>query len=260
MKKNIYYQDVLQRKNPLTKALAGYFMSACSWPRMLLEVFIRKNFGERYFSLSMAIIATVILATVPIAKSLGMRYLVRYLDNKPFDIFDFLYHDLTWYCFLAGFIAMCIDRQIEIQRQPNVFDFGRFSKSSGHIHPFFFSLSPFGKPLSQRTIETLVEPGYFFIIGVVLWLLQQHVGILITICSIFYCLSYRLAYHQGDHFIMDQIDELICNQELTNAFIDGLRPDQTRGFTMRARKPVDLNDRRAIADNLIVDSDIAVVL
>lgn len=260
MKKNLYYRSVLRRRNVIKEFLFDFFLAACSKPRLLLEVFIRRNMGERYFSLSTAILFTVFLAIVPVAKSLGFHALARFGYGRPFEIFHFLIHDLTWYLFLAGFIAMCIDRQLEIKTLPSVFDFGRYSLSSGNIRPMFLNYQPFLKPLSIRTIETVVEPGYFLLIGLGLWVFGQTVGPLIVVCSIFYSLGYFAAYYRGDNFVMDQIDEMIFNEELTKAFIEGRSPSETRGVNYYGRKPADPEMRRKMAENFIDDTNIAVAL
>jgi len=258
MKKNLYYRTVLRRRNAVKEFFYDIFLSACSKPRLLLEVFIRTNFGVRYFSLSTAVILTVFLALVPFWASIGFNFLARFGYGRPFEIMDFLIHDLTWYMFLAGFVAMCIDRQLEIKNEPSVFEFGRFSKSSGNIRLMFLNYQPFLKPLSIRAIETVVEPGFFLIIGLSLWLFKQHVGPLIVLCSIFYSGSYFAAYYRGDNFVMDQIDEMIFNEELTSAFIDGLNPSETRGVSYYGRKPVDPEMRRRMAENFVVEDNIVI--
>ncbi|WP_149242242.1 hypothetical protein [Dyadobacter sp. 32] len=260
MKKNLYYRSVLRRRNVIKEFIFDYFLAACSKPRLLLEVFIRRNLGERYFSLSTAVLMSVVLAIIPMGTTLGLRALARFGYGRPFEILDFLKHELTWYMFIAGFIAMCIDRQIEIKSEPSVFDFGRYSLSSGDILPMFLNYQPFLKPLSIRTIETIVEPGFFFLIGLGLWLFQQHIGPLIVLCSIFYSLGYFAAYYRGDNFVMDQIDEMIFNEELTSAFIEGRNPSETRGVKYYGRKPIDPEMRRRMAENFVVEDNIVIAL
>jgi hypothetical protein len=262
MKKNLYYRSVFRRRNIIKEAIYDFFFAACSIPRLVLEVFVRKNFGERYFSFSTAMIITFILALIPIISSVGLNEILSRLGGRAgqFTIFDFLLHYLTWYLFLAGFVAMCIDRRHEIKHLPSVFDFGRYSLSTGHIHQGFLNYQPFGKPLSVRQIETMVEPGFFLVIGLGLWILQQSIGVIIVLSSIAYAISYLGAYYRGDNFIMDNIDEMICNEELTSAFIDGLGPAETRGVNYYGRKPIDPEARRKLANNFIEDEDIVVAM
>ena len=90
MKKNLYFRSVFRRKNVIKEAILDLFLSTCSVPRLLLEVFIRTNMGERYFSFSTAIIATTVLAILPIGASVGFYFLARYGFRREFDIFRVL--------------------------------------------------------------------------------------------------------------------------------------------------------------------------
>ena len=50
MKKNIYYSEVVIRKNLVKSNLLNWLFALSSLLRVPVEVFLRKNFGERYFS------------------------------------------------------------------------------------------------------------------------------------------------------------------------------------------------------------------
>ena len=56
MTKNIYYRTVIQRNSMLKSQVQALSSWAVSYPRLVLEVFIRKNFGERYFFMPTAVI------------------------------------------------------------------------------------------------------------------------------------------------------------------------------------------------------------
>jgi hypothetical protein len=256
MPKNLYYQKAFRRQNVIGDIFLGFFLAFCSYPRMVLEVFIRRNFGERYFSLFAAGVIALILALVPILmNSKDLLRLINGYDNGLY-IFEFLFYNWTWYIFLAGFIHMCIQRNREVQRLPSVFDFARFSLSRGEIHPKFLEFKINGKIQDKRIIETLIEPGFFFIIGVVLWLLQQPVGLVILVCSVFYSFGYLGAYYVGDNMIMDKIDQMICNEEMVSSFIDGKDSSETRGVNYYGRRPADQDIRRRVADTFLEDEDI----
>ncbi len=95
-------------------------------------------------------------------------------------------------------------------------------------------------------------------IGLVLWFLDLDVGILLMVCAVLYSLSYMAAYHKGDQFIMDQIDEMICNEELVSSFVDELDSSQTRGVNFYGRRPADPNTRRRVADRFMDDDDFVI--
>lgn len=251
MKKNLYFRTVLRRSNPVKNFFFDLFTATASWPRLLLEVFIRRNFGERYFSFSNAILMFVVLSVAPllIAGSGSSRY------YGGFSVKEFMWDNITWYLFLAGFLYCAYRRRQEIKRLPSVFDFGRFSLSAGRIHPLFYTIVIGGKPVEGRIIETIFEPLFFFIIGLFLIPFGQIVGVLIVASSIVYSLSYFAAYHDGDNFVMDKIDELICNQELYNAFVDGVDPNNTRGVNYYGRRPADPEARRRVADTFTEEEE-----
>ena len=255
MKKNLYYKTMFRRHNRVKEFFFNLFLSICSIPRILLEVFVRKNFGERYFSFSTAMIAAFILFWIPfftMSFTVAISRSQGWIESK-FLIFILFY--LTWYAGLAAFVYMCIKRRNEIKHLPSVFDFARFSLSAGTIHPEFYKISIKGKHFNVRQIETMIEPAFFFLIGFTLFLMGQIVGNLIMFCAVCYSISYFATYWQGDNFIMDKIDEMILNEEYVNAFVDGMDPDDTRGVRYYGRAPVDPEVRRQLVDSIIVDTD-----
>lgn len=249
MKKNLYYRTVFKRSNALKEGLLAFFLAFCSWPRLLLEVFIRKNFGERYFSFAAAMTIGGILALLPLIYLETMSCVFRSSEGMTF-----IGHFATWYIYLAAFLYMCFQRREEIKHLPSVFDFGRFSLSTGEIHPWFLGLRFNGEPATIRTIEIWLEPIPFALGGFGLWASGQPIGFIILVSSIFYSLSYAGAYHQGDHFIMDKIDEMICNEELVNAFVEGRESSETRGVSFYGRRPADLETRRRLAETFVEEN------
>ncbi|MFM7851511.1 MAG: hypothetical protein ACKO96_06220, partial [Flammeovirgaceae bacterium] len=161
----------------------------------------------------------------------------------------------SWYLFVLLYVLFCFIRKIEMQRNPSVFDFGRFSLSTGESLPLFYQVKIFGGTPDPRTVETILEPLLFLVVGFVLTLFGQSVGWLILVCSILYGLSYHGAYKLGDDYVMDKIDEQIANEETYKAFVEGKEPHLTRGMRFYGRRPVDPEKRRQVADSFIVDSE-----
>ncbi len=257
MKQNLYYKTMFRRHNRIKEFLFSLFLAICSVPRILLEVFVRKNFGERYFSFSTAMIAAFVLFWVPfftMSFTVAISRSQGWIESK-FLIFVLFY--VTWYVGLAAFVYMCIKRRKEIKRMPGVFDFARFSLSAGTIHPKFYGISFGGKHVTIRQIETLIEPGFFFFIGFCLFVMGQFVGYLIMFCAVCYSISYFATYWQGDNFIMDKIDEMILNEEMVNNFSHAMPdPDDMRGVRFYGRVPADPAVQRQLVDNIIVDTDV----
>lgn len=238
MKVNVYYRTVIRRPDHFKKISSEVFMELCSWPRILIENISRSNLGERYFNFGTTLLVIIILGFLPFLMATGFYLFASspYYHQLPPD---FYVRHATWYIYLGILLICSIKRKNEIKRLPSVFDFGRFSLSTGRIHPLILNLKWRGKPINLRVIETLVEPGIFFIAGFVLWNFGQNVGMLLMISSFFYSLSYYGAYYQGDQLIMDRIDEILCKQYLGDLVQEGREPENSRGFRLYGKFPED---------------------
>lgn len=254
MKKNLYYRAMYKRTNIWKVGLLNLALSLSSWPRLFLEVILRTHFGERYFSFSGALFITLVMAALPIAYNETDNFLKKFTGGT--SMIEFIWLFTTWYAYLAYFLYMTLQRREEIKHYPSVFDFGRFSLSTGHIHPFFLNFKIGGRPVDVRTIETTLEPAVFALAGLLLSLMRQPIGFVLLFCSIMYSISYVAAYYRGDQFVMDKIDEMICNEELVNSFVEGRDTRETRGVSFYGRRPADPETRRRLADTF-VDENVA---
>lgn len=252
MQRNLYYQAMVRRQNLFRNFLFSFFLDLASYPRLLLEVFIRKNFGERYFRLSSAITITVILGFLPYLLKTISGVKAEILDGDDTNLFTQPVQAsasgqyMTWYIFLGLFLLVSVIRYIETLRNPSVFNFARYSLYQGDTLPAFYKVKIPRIKTDARLVETVLEPLPFLVVGIVLWLLGQKLGVLLTACSLFYSLGYVAAYTAGDNFVMDKIDEIICNEELKKSFVDGLGEEETRGFRFMGRRPADPDMRRQI--------------
>jgi hypothetical protein len=249
MKRNLYYRTMYKRTNLIKEFILSLFLTVSSYPRMLLEVFVRKNFGERYFSFATAVTVATIVAILPVM-FFGAK--LTFGGSPKWSVFFADY--TTWYVFDFAFTFVAFKRWIEIKRNPMVFDFKKFSLYSGDINPLFTQFNFFGN-INPRKIETMLEPLIFFVAGLLLWMAGQPVGYLLLICSIFYSLSYFGAYYQGDHFVMDKIDEMICNEEMFGAFVEDKDASETRGVRFTGRKPADDKVRRKVVESFFEDQE-----
>ncbi|TFF36173.1 hypothetical protein [Mucilaginibacter psychrotolerans] len=246
IKTNLYYKTVFKRKEVAKDVSLIAFLFIVSWPRLLLEVFVRKNFGERYFSLTTVIFLSIVLFFIPIGIDKASHFYSG--DSSTISI---IFKNITWYLFLAGLLYVSFKRQKEIARETGTFDFAKFSAYDGDIHPMFNNIEIKGKKVTRRQICILVEPAFFLAIGIILALCVQKLGILIIFCSLCYALGYKADYIRGDHFILDTIDEMICNEEMVESFVHGRGPEETRGFEMRGNAgPSSEEFRKQIIDNL----------
>lgn len=246
MKKEMYYSSQLTRRNLLWEKILDFFLSIASYPRLLFEVFIRKNFGIRYLNYASALTAFCLFALLPlVADNIKDAFFqLRYFRNSSAQD-GFWLRYATWYAFLGVFAYFAYKRIGEIKHQPSVFDFAKVSNYPGDIDPRFWTL--WNRKWNIRQIETFVEPMLFLVPGLVLYyILGQNVGMLLIIVSGIYSLSYMAAYHKGDNYIMDMIDKMIRNSENGKAFLDD-KEENHRGVRTYMRKPIDPTLRRKVA-------------
>jgi hypothetical protein len=240
MKQKLYYQEMFGRINRLKIVLLDFFLAASATFRIPIEMLIRKNFGERYFSLFLSVVIGVALFAYP---SLFNNY-NRYGET---DTGTLLKYYSTWYLYAVVYTYCLFKRWQEVRHEPSVFDFARFSLSNGKIHPFFINLTNAEQP-NIRRIETLYEPGVFFIGGAILAYFSQPIGFLFLVCAVVYSLGYVAAYAKGDDFVMDIIDNMICNQELSETFVEG--NESPTGFKFYGTRPDDKKMRDDMYDTM----------
>ena len=148
-------------------------------------------------------------------------------------------------------------RRAEIKRQPGVFDFAKFSLSTGVIDPRFYTLEIPGINSSPRNISILFEPLPFFLVGAILAFFGVGIGFLLIASSICYSLSYAGAYHLGDEFVMDKIDEMICSEEMVDSFVNDRPASETKGFEAYGKRPANPEFRRKVVDSFFDKEDFA---
>ncbi|MBS1585515.1 MAG: hypothetical protein JSS82_08195 [Bacteroidetes bacterium] len=227
-----FYRATFQRQSHIKNFILNYAYMLCSYPRLVIEMLIRKNFGCRYFNVASAITAIVVMAWLPFHLSPYRSYWEVWID--------ILQQHFMWYAYLSVFIYCSWLRWKEVRRNPSVYDFEKFSEYAGDIHPIFHQLEFDGRTPNARLIEIVLEPLPFFIGGILMIWMGQSLGMLLTVCSIFYSLSYWAAYTIGDNLILDKIDEIIFAEELENIFVFKQPPSKTRGAQFHAQLPTDL--------------------
>jgi hypothetical protein len=278
MKANEYYRTQFRRENVVKLLILSFFRLFASGGRLLLEVFIRKNFGERYFKLSYVIFLTIILAYLPFyLKDKQQQWASDSIETEASYTFEENFDQAQapvaapskettsstkwpgwgyalWYVYLAAFLGFSIKHQLDKGNELSVFDFKKFSLSSGQPQDYMARI-PYFKGANRRIRECYLEPALFLIIGFVLAVIGQYIGWLLIICSMFYCASYFGAYEEGDNFIMDTIDEMIANKAMESDFVQGADYAEQDSFVTRAKRPNGENYRRQILPRIIRGND-----
>lgn len=233
-----YYQSLFGRNVINTKVIPPLLAFVC-FPKLILEVFTRRRMGERYFSKTWAVVLGIILLLLP-------RLASKAHPNPGL---------FSYYLFVAGYVIMTAVCFIEIKRAPSVFDFARFGLDPGQSLSFFKRIRIFGKTPTQRMIDVWLEPLFCFAIGFVLLLLSQYLtAIVILFSALCYFISNYSFALRGDHFIMAKIDEILCNQDLTQTFIQN-KDMSPRGVPFYAQKPSTRELRENLAAAMFDDYD-----
>jgi hypothetical protein len=253
MTKQVFYRTVYGRRNTFQIAILNFLQGLSSLPRLMLEVFIRKNFGERYFKFSAALWAAFLFALIPI-----FSFAISDFINAKFGRYEassdrFWQNNTTYYLFLLAFLYISYKRWQEVKRNPSVYDFEKFSRYAGDINPWFYQIRIFGRFADPRRIEIFYEPALFLIIGLILWLFGQNLGVLLVVCSIFYHISYANTYREGDDFIADEIDKRLVNRSFEEIFIHGGLSKS--GVQFRGRRPTSEEMRQEVYENLKEDME-----
>lgn len=182
VQKETYFRTMFKRQNVVKNFIISLFESSTSFGRLIIEVFIRKNMGRRYFKLSGAIITAFFLFLVPFLPMVFPIFLNSYYAPSFWGTIKEYW---MWYLFIALFLYFSYLRFKDIKHLKAVYDFDHFSLSSGDILPFYWQLKYNGKPISPRTLEIFIEPLPFFFGGIFLMLIgQKLLGALIFLVQL----------------------------------------------------------------------------
>ncbi|MBN8865543.1 MAG: hypothetical protein J0H92_19365 [Sphingobacteriales bacterium] len=243
MQKTTYFRAVMRRQNHVKNFFFDLALTFASFPRLMIEVFIRRNVGQRYYSTSSVIVVLIFLLVTPRLIQITWESLPRenYFERPPFDF-------TGWYIFTLLFVIFSFLRRREVKRQPSTFDGGKLSVYSGDILPVFLKLRLWGKPANIRNVETIYEPLLVFAVGVILSLLGQTVGNLLQWSALFYGFSYAAAYKIGDDYLLDIIDEMIMKRHLADVIIHGKDGPQVQGVRFYGTRPSGMEHRQILAN------------
>jgi hypothetical protein len=249
-----YFEEVYARESKLKNAILNFLILISSYPRLIIEVFTRRRFGERYFSTISVIIVTALMFYLPFLME-GDLNLYRYQQLSRYGMSTMDGYG-TWFAYAGLFLLFSIWHMYEIDKNGSVLKFQRFSLSTGQVHPFFLKI-PF---VSIKTIDIYIEPLPFFIGGYILSRFGQSIGTLLMICSIIHSLSHMAAYAKGESFLMDKVDEMIFNESLERVFVDDESSDKNRGVRVYSDKPTSPELRKKVVDAMLGKDDEAVAI
>lgn len=243
--RNGYYQVVFGRQVSIKQIFLAWFYVFSYLFRIPIENITRSDLGERYYNTLLSVTIAIALVIIPIPLC---KINVGYFDWERL----FLFYG-TWYLYSALYIWSSFKRWQEVNNNPSVWDFKRFSLSTGKPHRILLMTKIKGEYVTAKFLSTVLEPGIFLVSGILLTLLLQPIGVIFIVCAVIYSLGYVATYHYADMFMMDKIDQIICNEDLHEIFVDDKASE--RGFEFYGKRPTDKEAREKLYDN-IVDAEI----
>ncbi len=209
-----------------TRALADLFMMLFA---RTIEVFLRFNFGERYFNgLSALASAPLLLGLILILSSfLGQRGGARQMDSGLMTGF------LALFLFAAGVHVIIA----KIQRYRGALLHSRYSGTPWIywlIHQVKKNLD-MPLPLAEHYIKLWVEPPLALIVGSIVAALTPPLGMWIIVASLCLWMRGLIAAAQAREKLLDMLDQHIEAESLAAAFQGAREPLENRGVEVWGR-------------------------
>lgn len=240
-KRNTYYHEVFGRPAVLKQVFLATFLGLSYYFRVPIEIITRSNMGERYFNLLLTITIGLALLVVP------TLFATNYMGDIDYRVLFGRYG--TWYAYTFFYLYCGFLRWREIRNNPSAWDLKRFSLAPGDPHRLLYRFRVRKENQNQRFMATIIEPGVFLVAGLLLTLLLQPIGMVLIVCAVVYSLGYTAAFYISDQYVLDKIDEMICNEDMYDIFVNDI-PSQ-RGFEFHAKRPKDKDSRQKLYEDYI---------
>ncbi|MCX2495239.1 hypothetical protein OQX63_17245 [Pedobacter sp. PF22-3] len=246
MRKQLFFKTSIKRTNPIKAIFLSMFNIGVGMPVTICETFTRKDFGIRHWNIGWPILYSILLILIPI------------YGLSPAQIFQTgaaEFDNFIWYLFVAAFVYKSVMHWLDQRHNPSTFDFGKHSYYGGKLDKRLLEFKFDGKKLDIRTIETIIEPAFFFCIGLILFFLHLSVGFLLLFASIGYSASRFMDYHLGDEKVLDIIDSIIIKEDYEDAFMNEISEDNSRGLNIPSRRPKSMENRRKVVEEMFLQDD-----
>ena len=234
-KRNIFIEIHQGRNNFALEFFTGLFMIFASHASAIVEVFLRRRFGERYITIAQSIglffVIILVLGYLPFRMSTGAGYFI--------------------FLFSLTFLILSIAHRMEIKRYGTAYDFKRFSLSDGEIAPFWWKIigkEYLGVKVTNYLVHVLLEPAIPIIIGLILMFTDftKAVGVLLFFCGFIFGIRNFVKAQQGRNWVLDNIDKKISNEMKYDVFIGRKPKKDTKGVYLPIELPDDEETRQAL--------------
>ena len=222
--------------NIILETLLGLLFNIMAIPSYIVIVFMRKKFGERGFTSSIAILIFIILVGAYIG--LGQH------ANELLGIF--------WIPFLCLFVIKAIKQRLEITKYGSSYNFDRYSYSDGESLTQltkYVGQKLFGITINKYNFYTLLEPAVPVLIGLILMIIPftRALGALIFISGLSF--GFRNFYKAkiARDIILDMIDEQISNQFKHDVIVEEKPKSETKGLSL----PIELPKQKSLREDIL---------
>ena len=261
-KRNIFIEINQGRTNAVKDFIVGFFMLFASHGSAIVEVFMRRKFGERYITLAQSIgIFIVVSIFFPLFYAWYIEFVSgiaammgeRGIRARPSGI-----SFVVLFLFMLAFLGMSIYHRLEIKRYGTTYDFKRFSLSDGEIHPLWWKVigrEILGFKISQYTVRVLLEPLVPTVLGFIMSFIPgvNLVGVLLLVCGLSFMARNFNKAQMGRDWVLDNIDKKISNEMKYDVFIGRKPKKDTKGIYLPIELPESEETRKSLY-NIVDDS------
>ncbi|MEM6721114.1 MAG: hypothetical protein AAF611_17425 [Bacteroidota bacterium] len=232
--RNIFVETHFGKPNLIVALLKDFFLFIAIYGSSVVEVFLRKRFGERYFSLSHSVI---------------LIFLILYFGNFLSKVLNIENSFIILIIFMIIYLGFSLKHRMEISKYGTTYDYKRFSLSNGEIASFWNKLigqSAYGVKISEYSVRVVLEPAIPFIVGFILsfFSLFALVGITLMLSAICLAIKNFMQAQIARNWVLDIIDNKIANETKHDLFITGKSSRETKGVYLPIELPKDKQTRQ----------------
>jgi hypothetical protein len=241
-KRNVFIETHGGRNNVIIALVYMFLGSIASFGASIVEVFLRRKFGERYLTLSLSIIIF-----------LAMNFAYDYLAMIAVAMGARISRDGETFLFIFSliYLGLSIMHRLEIRKYGTTYDFNRFSLSDGERAPFWRKI--IGKKflkikVTSYLVSVLLEPLIPVIVGLLMlpFEFSSIVGAILIFSGICYALKNFGMAQSGRNWVLDNIDKRITNEVQYDVFIGRKPKSETKGVYLPIELPEDEATRLAL--------------
>ncbi|MEQ9300443.1 MAG: hypothetical protein RIF33_17855 [Cyclobacteriaceae bacterium] len=232
----LFFASFGKRDNIILDLIVGILGVIGHYTAMIVEVFFRKRFGERYFTLGTVFWVFLILFLIANNPRILMVLPISFMPPADFD------YPLMIFAF--AFLVRGVMQRLEISKYGSTYRLDRFSLSQGEFLPFFYermNTKLVGIEVNSRTIQILFEPVVPIILGIVLVQIDFTfmLGTILLITGLTMMARQFARVQGGREAVLDIIDQRLVAMDKASILLDRKSGSETHGITLPVALPDD---------------------